>query len=340
MNKYMVSNVNLMAYNMGKYLLNNHGEVFEMKLDRILSILIILLAREQVQAKELAEKFEVSMRTIYRDIDAINQAGIPIVSFQGYRGGIGILEGYKLDNNILTINDMATLVNALKSITSSYKDVNNEILLQKLKSVVPESKLKAFNLKTQQVFIDFSPWGNEEKLKLKIDTLKNAINESKLITCSYRDMKGLITDRRLEPHTIILKGRNWYLYAYCNTRNNFRLFKISRIANLCVLDETFQQRELDLEDLPWDKGWNSPAATIKLVLKFQKDQRALAEEINEGENIKIDEKGCYIIETFYPEDNGLYSYLLGFGDSVEVIEPLHVREKIKNLAVNIKNIYD
>ena len=129
-----------------------------MKLDRLVSIIVLLLRKERVQARELAEIFEVSVRTILRDIEAINLAGIPIVTYQGANGGIGIAEGYRLDKSVLTENDMSTIISALRGIDGTIPDSRYGILMEKLRNALPSSQLEALDAKVQQLIIDLSPW--------------------------------------------------------------------------------------------------------------------------------------------------------------------------------------
>ncbi|MGE5649307.1 MAG: helix-turn-helix transcriptional regulator [Bacillota bacterium] len=148
-----------------------------MKLDRLISIIIILLRKERVQAKELAEMFDVSVRTILRDIDTINLSGIPIVTYQGINGGIGIAEGYRLDRSILTENEMASVIRSLRGLTKGIPDVNNEILIEKFNSILSKHQLHNVNSKANQLIIDISPWGENKIIKQNISLMNDAIRQ-------------------------------------------------------------------------------------------------------------------------------------------------------------------
>lgn len=311
-----------------------------MKLDRLLGIVVILLSKSRVPAKELAETFEVSVRTIYRDIETINLAGIPIITYQGTNGGIGIAEGYKLDRNLLTNNELAAIVSALKSINVTYSDVDHQILLQKLQSTVPQSHRESFNSKIQQIFIDLSPWGIDSKQKEKMEHLKQAIEEARTVTFLYRNVKGETAVREVEPHTLVLKGQKWYLYAYCLARQAFRIFKLARITEPVIRDMRFIRREVDLEQLPWDTEWRTPSKPVRVVLRFAKDFRSMAEEIFGVETVRLDEEERSIVEVSYPDDYWLHGLILSFGDSVEVLSPLSLRLKIKEIAGRVTQIYE
>ncbi|GIP34521.1 hypothetical protein J2TS4_37310 [Paenibacillus sp. J2TS4] len=178
-----------------------------MRLDRLLAITMILINRKKVPAKELAEMFEVSPRTIYRDIEAINQAGIPIVSYPGANGGIGIVESYRLDKNVWTPDELASITVALRSISSSYQDAQSDLALEKIKTLIRDDEMESFESRTAHLFIDYSPWSNDPEHKQMITLLQEAARSSRVITFAYRSAEGTVTERKAEPHTLVFKGQ-------------------------------------------------------------------------------------------------------------------------------------
>ncbi|MEL7654391.1 MAG: YafY family protein, partial [Bacillota bacterium] len=194
-----------------------------MKLDRLVSIIVVLLRKEKVQAKELAEMFDVSVRTILRDVDAINLAGIPIVTYQGANGGIGIAEGYRLDRSVFTSDEMASILSTLKGLSGSLPGSKHEVLLEKFRNVISPSQIELLNTKSNQLIIDLSPWIGNDQLKERLKVLEKAISERKIAEFAYLDTLGSRTKRTVEPYSLILKGQNWYLYAWCKLRQDFRL---------------------------------------------------------------------------------------------------------------------
>jgi predicted DNA-binding transcriptional regulator YafY len=311
-----------------------------MKIDRMIAIIVALIRKNRIQAKELAEMFDVSVRTIYRDIEAINQAGIPIITYQGINGGVSIAEGYKLEKNVLSNSELAAIVTALQGIPTAPWNINNQILLEKLKSVVPPSHLESFNLKTQQFFVDLSPWGSNASLERKIDMLKQAIDISKSVEFNYCSIKGELTLREVEPHTLILKAQKWYLYAFCKNRNDFRMFKLSRIKDIRITDAGFVRREISLKELPWNTEWADLGRTVELVLKFDSEIEAVAGDWFGFDSLEPCDDGRFMVKTVMPEDNWLLGFVLSFGNHVEVVEPEHLREKIKGAAKEIWKIYE
>lgn len=159
-----------------------------MKLDRLLAIIMILNNKKRVQARDLADMFDVSVRTVYRDIEVINLAGVPIITYQGANGGIGIAEGFRLDKNVLTYDELSSIVMALKSVSSSYSDPNITAALQKISGMVV-NRPENFRLKADHIFIDFSPWGSEPRLKAKVTALKDAIERAKTVTFTYHSVR-------------------------------------------------------------------------------------------------------------------------------------------------------
>lgn len=304
-----------------------------MKLDRLLAITMILINQRRVQAQELAEMFDVSVRTIYRDIDSLNQAGIPIVTYQGQNGGIGLIDGYRIDKHVLTRDELSAISIALKSISTSYHDVHTAAVLEKLKGISNDRQ------PAEPIFIDFSPWGGKSVLKEKVSRIKKAIESSLCIKFLYSNSSGENSNREVEPHTIVLKGQAWYLYAYCLQKEQFRLFKIARMKDLIVVEKEFERREVPIDESPWDREWYHPERIITLTLTFQLSDLAVIEEMFGVENVSKDEKDRYIVRTEMPEDEGMYRFLLSFMDRIEVIEPIHVREKLREILEGMWRMY-
>ncbi|QGG50964.1 helix-turn-helix transcriptional regulator [Lysinibacillus pakistanensis] len=310
-----------------------------MKLERLLSIIILLLNRRMVQAKELAERFEVSVRTIYRDIDAINAAGIPIVTYQGTNGGIGLSEGYRLDRNILTNDELATIVTALRSISTSYSKEQHQRLVEKINSVVLPEHEEEFQHKTNRVLIDYSPWGGSKHLRAKLILLDEALDSCVLVNFTYSNAEGEVSQRNVEPHMLILKGRQWYLQAYCLEKEEFRLFKLKRMKGLRIdYEKTFIRRNPTNQEHNEGKNKLKPS-TPEVVFRFQDKARHLAEEWFGIEELLPVEDGSWLVKKAYPENEWLYSFILSLGHHVEVLEPQHLRKIITSRAEKIAKVY-
>jgi len=239
-----------------------------MKIDRLISIIVLLLRKEKVKAKQLAERYEVSVRTILRDVDAINQAGIPIVTYRGANGGIGIAEGFRIDKSVLNYDEMASVIALLNGI-GSLSIGQSDFLMEKMKCNLNQEQIESINRKSRQLVIDLSPWGRSKIVNDKLEHFRKAINESLEVIIKYADFSGISTERKIEPYTLILKGQNWYLHAYCRLRDAFRLFKVGRIKEFTLLDSTFTPRELPELLLPAEQEWHLSDEMVEIDMVFE-----------------------------------------------------------------------
>lgn len=309
-----------------------------MKIDRLLSIVILLLNRPLIQAKELADMFEVSVRTIYRDIESINGAGIPVVTYQGSGGGIGLMPGYRLDRNILSERELADIFTALQSV-SSYGGGGHQLLMDKISSVIPPSQKEAFRSLTTQMIVDLSPWEQMSPLEERISLLKEALEEAVAVTFEYISAEGRMTRRTIEPYTLVMKGRSWYIYGFCTERQDFRLFKLLRMKALVKERRQYTRREIPLQELPWGDGWKDPQLTAALTLRFAPEGKHLAEEYFDCETLQQDDSGGYTLTVRYPENEWLYGFLLSFGTVLEVLAPEHIRRRLGEVARGVAAAY-
>lgn len=312
-----------------------------MKIDRLLSIVILLLQKNRIQAKELADLYEVSIRTIYRDIEAISMAGVPVVTFQGAGGGIGLMEGYRLDRSMLTDHDIKDIVMGLQSLSSSLGGPNVSRLLNKFESIVPASEKEQFRVRTTQFIVDHSGWGNQAAQESKLIKVKEAISQAHTIAFTYRNAEGALTERNVEPHTLVLKGQQWFMYAYCRGREQFRLFKLSRMSNPVVTGTAFTRRDLSYEVLPWNEGRSAASRAVQpFILQFNRKSRHLAEDWFGVEALNEQEEGIYTVSVPFPEDTWVYGFILSLGPDVIVREPAHLRAKIREMALRIASNYE
>ncbi|SHK49768.1 helix-turn-helix transcriptional regulator [Desulforamulus aeronauticus] len=309
-----------------------------MKLDRLISILVMLLRRERVQAKDLANMFDVSVRTILRDVEALNLAGIPVVTYQGVNGGIGIAEGYRLDKSVLTESEMAAIITTLRSFAKTIPDNKHQVLLDKFTNILSSAQLELLNTKVNQLVIDLSPWGGNELLKEKVLAIRKATESLKEIEFTYIDSAGQRTSRRVEPYSLVFKGQKWYLYAWCLLRQDFRFFKLSRMRELIVCKTFYKPREVSLEQLPWESEWNNLKNLVSLELLFDKELASIVEEWF-GQDTVEQPVGNIMVKTLLPENNWLYGFLLSFGPALEVVNPPHIRTILAEMAKEIYKKY-
>lgn len=308
-----------------------------MKIDRLLSIIMVLIEQNKISASKLAEMFEVTPRTIYRDIETIQAAGVPIVTYTGTNGGISILENYKIDKKFFTKEDMITIMTGLGSISSSVTNSGLNKVLTKLQSLIPEDHTQEIKLKSGQVVIDLTTWSGNKKLQANLIKIKEALNQRRYLIFKYLDGNGKSTERKVEPYQLLWKEEKWYINSYCTMRNDFRLFKLSRISYLKVLDETFSLREFDMEELRMN--WSEKRIlNIKLLVDVSLKERIL--ERCEEENITYCGKNKMIVEFPFVDDDFGYELLLSFGNKCECLEPVEIREKLIEKIRNMWHIYN
>lgn len=306
-----------------------------MKIERLLSIVITLLNRKRVQAKELADTYGVSIRTIYRDIDTISLAGIPIVTYQGTGGGIGLIEGYHLEQGLLSEEEMKDIVIGLQSISTVLDENRTSQLLQRFRRLNSNAEQASF-------VVDYSGWKEDTKESDTRNVIKSMIDESYKLSFQYCNVDGVKSERVVEPHTLVLKGQRWYLYAYCSERQAFRLFKLSRMTQISKIEQHFEPRDISKEVLPWKSEFIKPTEPFSpILLQFNEQAKHIAVEWFGHEALQLQEdSGTYLVHVPYHENDWLYRFILGFGADVTVIEPLHLRHKIRDLALKIADYYN
>jgi len=301
-----------------------------MKIDRLLGIITILLQHDKVTAPELAKKFEVSRRTIHRDIDDICEAGIPIITYQGGNGGISIADGYKLDKSVLSVGELQSIITGLKSLGSVSDASRIERLISKL-----SPKSQAVVSIKDSILIDLSSH-YRSSLSEKISLMKSAISENKLVSFDYYSEKGLST-RTIEPYFITFKWTSWYVFGYCRDRNDFRLFKLNRLWRQRMLAETFVPREIPAGELELDDYFTDENRIT--VLFDRSAEYRLVEEYGRDCYTVMDD-GSLKFSVGYTNRDHMVSWVLGFGDKAKVVEPIDLADEIKHKAKNIVRNYE
>lgn len=309
-----------------------------MKIDRLVSIIMILLEKERVGAKELADMFEVSLRTIYRDIDSINMAGIPICATSGVGGGFKIMQKYKVEKNVFSTSDLSAILMGLSGFSAIMNKDELTNALAKIKSFIPADKARDIELKASQIYIDLSPWICNKNIQANLETIKKALQDSKLLTFDYADSHGNRTERIAEPYQLVLKNSQWYFQGYCLKRNDFRLFKISRISSLKTQDEAFEPRAYQKPQLYFD----DMSETIQKEIKIRIHKSVMDKVLDycPFEQLIPDGDEHYIVALPFIENEFYYNFLLGFGDKCECLEPLSVRAEVKRRIQAMINVYE
>lgn len=302
-------------------------------INRLFGIMYILLNKETVTAKELAEHFEVSVRTIYRDIEVLSQAGIPVYARKGKNGGICLMEQFVLNKMLITKEEQHQILAALLSVEETTTSEEKEIL-QKLGNFFRTEPMN-------WISIDFSDWGDGQKHLF--EDIKKAILTQKVISFDYYGQNRAMSRRTVEPVQLLFKEYTWYLRAYCRERNAFRTFKLTRIRKMEVLEENFKPKEVWLEEKEDPekqldiKTSNIYAPLITLWID-KKEAYRVYDRFSESD-IEILEDGNFIVRVAYPLDEWVYGLILSFGASARVLEPLEIQQEIKKRISDMQKNY-
>lgn len=296
-----------------------------MQINRLFQIVYILLDKKNVTAKELAERFEVSTRTIYRDIETLSSAGIPVYMSKGKGGGISLLPDFVLNKAVLTEKEKEEVLSSLKAVSAVNLSETNTAL-KKLSSLFGEKN-------TDWIEVDFSSWANAQNETDLFHKMKSAILSKNLICFSYASTKGEQTTRQVEPLKLCFKGGAWYLYGYCKSRNDYRFFKLRRVKKLIVSEIQFQRQspgQIFSE--------NEVFAEEFIDLKLKLSSRMAFRVYDEFDHFQQKEDGSFIAEISYPKGEWIFYYIATFGSHCEVLEPEEVRNEVKlKLQMMLKN---
>lgn len=299
-----------------------------MKLDRLIGVLTVLLQNERTTAPELAKRFDVSRRTILRDIDALCLAGIPVVTMRGGGGGISIMEGYKINKNVLTVEELQTLVVGLKSIDSVSKQSNFESLMTKL---APSDAIVSL---VDSVVIDLSSH-YKDSLSEKISLFKQAIAEHRTVRFDYYYVKGEIP-REIEPYFVEFRWNAWYVFGWCKLREDFRRFKLNRLWKYELSEALFTPRPIPTEKTNIEDAF-SEQYHIKII--FDKSVRFRLIETY-GLHCYEETDSGLLLSLDYTNKDYIFSWILGFGDKAYILEPYETRTEFASLVNNIYELYN
>lgn len=308
-----------------------------MKVDRLVSMIMILLEKRRVGAQELAEMFEVSPRTVYRDMEAINQAGIPVRSVPGVGGGFEIMPGCKVDKKAFSADDLSALLMGLTSLSGVMRSDALTHALAKVRSFIPAEQARAIELKASQVCIDPRPWMGGGHIARHLEVIKEALQQKRLLVFTYTDGHGNRTERTVEPYRLVLKSNHWYVHAYCRSRNDFRLFRLSRMSDLRMLGEAFAPRDCPKPTLEFDDLLVSLQTDIRLRVHASVLDRVL--DFCPPERVTPDGAEHYLVDCTFIERDYYYNMLLGFGDKCECLTPERVRDELRCRIQRMARIY-
>ncbi|MFD1174807.1 helix-turn-helix transcriptional regulator [Paenibacillus puldeungensis] len=297
-----------------------------MQISRLFQIIYILLEKGTTTANELAERFEVSVRTIYRDVEALSQAGIPIYTSQGKGGGISLTDKFILNKSLLSEKEQDEILLALQSLSAVRYPEFDEVL----------SKLSVLFMKSNVnwIEVDFSSWGSEQRQKEIFSLLKNTILEQRVIAFSYFSAAGEKSERLVAPMKLLFKNKSWYLQGYCLHRMACRTFKITRMSDVRVIGDS-SAYEFKQEQMTTAAPNDSAEIKIPLKLKISAAGAYRVYDDFDEKDITKNENGSYTVNVVMPGGEWIYNYLFSFGPLLEVIEPQNIRFE---MAARIKDL--
>lgn len=287
-----------------------------MKNNRLFGIIYLLLSKDTMTSKELADYFEVSVRTIYRDIEALSELNIPIYMSKGKNGGVKLLDNYKFDKALLTDAEQRDILFSLEGINKL--QIDNNKIYDKLSSIFSTNDENWFE-------VDFSVWDNSSSHKKTFETIKNAIINKNVLKFSYFSSYGTNTLRKVEPLKLYFRYNSWYLCAFDLAKNDYRFFKLMRIKDITTLKEKFA-RTLTI-DLHHD---DKPPKLVKLILEIDQSLAYRVYDEFSEENIEILDNGNFKVTTQLPFNDWVYGYILSFGENIKVLAPTNIKEEIIN----------
>lgn len=296
-----------------------------MQVHRLIEILHILLNEEKVTSEELAEKLEVSKRTIYRDIECLAQAKIPVMMTKGFNGGISLMEGYTLNKTFLSEDEKQEVLSALSAVGAVESKSKNAI--SKLSSI--------FGIDNYDwIEVDFSNWYNVGAIEEKFDKIKQFMQKKVIVEIEYMSSNGKKDLRKVAPLKLCFKSQAWYVYAFCYMRNDYRFFKLSRIK---LLKETLANHDLKTPTKVLDKKEYFDDNLIKVRLKI--DKIHVGRIYDEFSKIIVDKNGDFEVEFDCPKGEWLLNYIISYGEHCRILQPIELNDKLKNYLEKIlKNI--
>ncbi len=306
-----------------------------MKYKILIDILFLLLARDKVSAKYIAERFDISLRTVYRYIDELSLC-VPLYNIRGRNGGIAICDTYKLPASFLTKEESEFLIGTLNGIKDEINSQRLTNIIDKLKSISKKSGDAFFEF--GNLVIDGGPWGNTETNKGKITLLEKCIEEKKVVYIEYLSRNGEKSQREIEPHTLVLKEGIWYVYAYCRLRQTFRLFKLGRIILANELNKTFTRHPLENVGETLEKWYNTLQGQ-DIDLQVSEKVKPDVEEWLGVDKVYVLANGSIRASVNMPIDLALVGKILSFGNEVKVLKPLSLKKLVLSTVENITKLY-
>ena len=306
-----------------------------MKYQIMIDIMMTLLSKRKLTARQLADRYEISTRSVYRYVEELNVCGVPVDVERGRYGGISIPDTFRLPSYYFTREEYTATVNALGAMASQ---VNDKSVLTAMDKLQRRQKAEKRELSIcGNILVDGGNWWGGNKFSEKMKVCEQAVNESKSLLIDYISRSGEHSKRVIDPHLLIFKQNIWYVYAFCHTKQTFRTFKIGRIKNAAFTGSVFDKREFTRDEIDLD-FYISGDKLINVTLEIEKNSLSDAEEWLGIDNIEPVGDG-FIARLALPDDGGLVNKILGYGGAVRVLEPPELKRKVSETAKKISSSY-
>lgn len=288
-----------------------------MQINRLFEMVYLLLDKKQMTAKELAEHFEVSARTVYRDVETLSAAGIPIYMVKGKGGGISLLPDFVLNKAVITEEERADILSSLKAV-QAVSVTESGTALDKLGSLFGAQE-------ADWIEVDFGLWGDGEKESVLFELIKSAILEKKVVRFAYAATGREMKERVVEPLKLVFKASNWYLYAYCRLRKDYRFFKLKRMRDVELISEKFERQSP--KKILQNKNSYQSGELVKVQLKFEKE--AAFRAMDDFSECEMQDDGSVLVSCEYMVGEWLTDIVIGYGEHCEVISPQWLRDEVE-----------
>lgn len=306
-----------------------------MKYQIMLKILMQLLSKRKITAKEIAERYDISVRSVYRYVEELIVCGVPVDVARGRYGGLTIADTFRLPTGYFTREEYAAAINALDAMASQVHDENIISAREKLES--RNKNERALATVCGNIIVDGGTWGDIKKFSDKMRVVEQAVNEAKSLMIDYISRTGEHSRRVIDPHVLIFKQNVWYVYAFCHTKQDFRTFKIGRIRQASFTGGVFEKREISRNEIPLDFYYPTDKLTT-VTLEIERASLPDAEEWLGIDN--IDPRGnSFFAEVTLPDNNQLVGIILSYGGAIKVIAPQDLKERVQEAAKKILNSY-
>lgn len=309
----------------------NRGRNEIVKAERLFTIITVLLNKRKVSAPDLARRCNVSVRTIYRDIDTLSVAGIPVYTTTGRDGGIELIEGFTIDRQLLETDEVQKILASLEGLHSAISDEKSAAVIEKLKILLSQSEQKGIPVHPNHLFIEFSPPFREKSC---IATIEQSIRQSTTLAITYYDSMHTKTERVIEPLALVYHWSAWYLYTFCHLRNDFRLFRISRIDSVSPCDAPRQSPRIDLSKRPWDRDWEEESFETVVIHAERYNRLRLCELFGRADITELDRETIEI-RVSMPVNEWSLAFLMGIPGWWTVVAPEKLKKMVKNRAHDI-----